>query len=116
MASVRSAWGLVQSEVCSSLIPIFLLGHTNGITVLHALWEVNKEEVVKAMVELYLKDAAHIPRILDVCQVLQPVEYSLIYTLTTVLLEHKVSRIFLCISLLMMHLGCMYSFLVFKPT
>lgn len=75
LASVRSTWGVVQREVCSSLTPIFLLGHTNGIAVLHALWEVNKEEVVKAMVDLYVKDAAHIPRILDVCQVYQLTEY-----------------------------------------
>lgn len=77
MASVCSTWGLVQQEVCGSLIPMFLLGHSNSPFVLRQLWDINSKEVIKAMVGLFEMDSAHIPRILDVCQVLFYVQTSL---------------------------------------
>ena len=67
----NNAWGVVQEEVSSSLLPAYLGAHPNSSLVLQRLWVLNRKSVLLAMVELHAKEPGSITRLLDVCQELQ---------------------------------------------
>lgn len=69
---------LLQREVFSILLPVYLTNHqANTQLVLHRLWGVNKNLVLEMLVEYFLQDHGNLPRILDICQLVLKVRYVL---------------------------------------
>ncbi|KAJ7514921.1 hypothetical protein O6H91_23G065800 [Diphasiastrum complanatum] len=68
LAQVETEWNLIQSEVFFALFPSFLGNNPNNSVILHQLWFLNREIVIRGMVDAHSKDPSSISRILDVCQ------------------------------------------------
>jgi len=65
-------WSLLQREVFSVLLPLYLANNqANTQVVLHRLWAVNSNLLLEALVEYYAQDAANLMRVLDICQELK---------------------------------------------
>ncbi len=73
MAAVPEDTPILQREVYSILLPPYLKDpqHPNGQLVLHRLWAVNPKLVKEMLLEYYLHDREHLPRIHEICQELQ---------------------------------------------
>lgn len=70
-ASVKSGWGVLQTELVDALVGTYVAPHPNSIVVLQRLWPLNGECVLRAMAALHAKDPATVARSLDVCQELK---------------------------------------------
>lgn len=71
MAAVRTEWGVLQQEMCESLVTSFVAIHPNSAAVLSRVWPHNQDVVVRAMLALYKQEDTSISRILDVCEELK---------------------------------------------
>eukprot|EP00850_Spirogloea_muscicola_P015627 SM000121S26024 [mRNA] locus=s121:298001:312953:- [translate_table: standard] len=68
LAQVKTPWNLIQSDIMAYLLPTYLSNNPNSSTLLHALWPLNPEAIIRVMVEVHAKDTSSISRLLDVCQ------------------------------------------------
>ena len=67
-------WSLLQQEVLSALLPLYLPGalpgqpaSPNSSVLLHRLWASNQRILLEALVAFFDQDNSHLPGILDVC-------------------------------------------------
>ncbi len=72
MAAVPEDTPILQREVYSILLPPYLRDkHPNAQLVLERLWKVNPKLVKEMLLEYYLHDKEHLPRIHGICQELK---------------------------------------------
>lgn len=71
LAEVRPMYTNLQSELLSSLLPMFIHPHKNAFAVLHQIFQVNPQILVNALIDTYVKDRTMLRRILDIAQELK---------------------------------------------
>ncbi|KAI4368425.1 hypothetical protein MLD38_016982 [Melastoma candidum] len=70
MAHINSVYGLIQSDVCSLVLPM-ILKNAGGVGMILYLWHVNPILVLRGFVDAVNLDSGSVFRILDVCQELK---------------------------------------------
>ena len=68
LANVQANYGTLQAEVFSALLPAYLAIHPNSSIVLHRVWPLQRDAILKCMVEVHGKDNSQVSRMLDICQ------------------------------------------------
>jgi hypothetical protein len=67
---VQTQWNAIQAEILPLLLPSYLASNATS-SVVHELWLLNADLVMRTMVEMHSADPSTISRILDVCHELK---------------------------------------------
>ncbi|XP_058085160.1 uncharacterized protein LOC131232729 isoform X2 [Magnolia sinica] len=70
MAHVNTVFNLLQSDVSSAVFPM-IVGNAMGSGIIHHIWNVNHNLVLRGFIDFHETDPDNINRILDVCQELK---------------------------------------------
>eukprot|EP01102_Stenamoeba_stenopodia_P006983 TRINITY_DN1952_c0_g1_i4.p1 TRINITY_DN1952_c0_g1~~TRINITY_DN1952_c0_g1_i4.p1 ORF type:complete len:1011 (-),score=209.50 TRINITY_DN1952_c0_g1_i4:491-3523(-) len=68
IAQINPTWTTLRNELLAILVPIFLGTHANSSVVLHRVWGIDRNIIIKGIIDTYNTNKAALSRLLDVAQ------------------------------------------------